>query len=136
MTGIISYLNFDGNAREAMTFYQKCLGGDLHIMPFSDAPGGMPESAKDRVMHARLVSGPATLMASDTMPDMPLHEGNNIWLNVNCESMEEIQKVFGALGEGGKVLMPLQDQFWGAHFGMLTDQFGIHWMFNYELPKK
>jgi PhnB protein len=61
--------------------------------------------------------------------------GNNFSIAVECESMPEIDTLFTALGENGKVTMPLQDTNWGARFGMLTDQFGIRWMFNYELPK-
>ena len=54
MKAIVTYLNFDGNCREAMKFYQRCLGGELSIMPFSEAPGDFPKEAKDRVMHARV----------------------------------------------------------------------------------
>ena len=127
------YLNFDGNAKEAMTFYSKCLGGKLDVMPFGDEAG--PEN-KGRTLHACItVGGTPFLMASDCPPRMALKPGNNITINIPCESMEEITRLFGALGEKGHVIMPLGDQFWGAHFGMLTDQYGIQWMFNYELPK-
>ncbi len=134
MKDINAYLNFNGNCREAMKFYEECLGGELQMMPFSEAPNTPPE-AKDRVMHARLAKGAAVLMASDTMPGMPFQPGNNFWVSVNCESRDEIERVFAALSEKGKVTMPLQDAFWGARFGMLTDQFGVNWMFNFEQPK-
>ena len=74
-------------------------------------------------------------MASDCMPGMPAQQGNNFSIAIMCESRQEIEKLFAALSEKGNVTMPLADTFWGAHFGMLTDQFGIPWMFNYELPK-
>jgi PhnB protein len=74
-------------------------------------------------------------MASDTMPGMPFQQGNNFAINIACESVEEIDKFFAALGEKGKVIMALQETFWAARFGMLTDQFGIGWMFNFEKPK-
>jgi PhnB protein len=135
MKEIITYLNFDGNCREAMNFYQKSLGGELHIMPFSEMPGDVPKENKDRIMHAALRNGPAVLMASDTMPGMPFHPGNNVWICVNPESTEEADRLFNAIGENGKIVMPIQDTFWGARFGMLTDKFGINWMFNYEKPK-
>jgi len=129
MQGIVTYLNFDGNCKEAMTFYGKCLGAELFLMPF--------EGVADRIMHARLSKGTTSLlMASDTMPGTPVTQGNNFWVSVHCESMQEIQQLFAAIGEGGKVTLPLQDTFWNAHFGMLVDRFGINWMFNYELPKK
>ena len=88
-------------------------------------------------MHARLTKGSSELlMASDTQPGMPLQQGNNVSVSVHCESVQEIDTFFAALSDKGAVSMPLQDMFWGARFGMLTDQFGIRWMFNFEHPKK
>jgi PhnB protein len=130
------YLNFDGTTRDAMTFYQKCIDGELFIQTFGDVKAPGPPGTENRVIHARLTKGSAVLMASDTMPGMPFTQGNNIWVNIDCESIPEIEKLFVAFGSGGKVVMPLADQFWGARFGMLTDKFGINWMFNCELPKK
>ncbi len=135
MKEITTYLIFDGNCREAMTFYKRCLAAELHLMPFSEGQCDFPEEAKDRIMHASLTKGPAVLMASDTMPGMPFQQGNNFSVSINCESLEEIERLFTALGEKGKVTMPLQDVFWGARFGMLTDQFGINWMVNFEHPR-
>jgi PhnB protein len=127
---LTTYLNFDGNCREAMTFYSKCLGVELQVMDFPE------HQNNNRVMHARLSKGVAPiLMASDTQPGQPVAVLNSFSVAIACESMEEIQKLFAALGENGKVTMPLQDTFWGAHFGMLTDQFGINWMFNFDKPK-
>jgi PhnB protein len=138
MKEILTYLNYDGNCRQAMEFYAKCLGGELQIMPFSDMPAGACEGMGDvtnRVMHARISKGHTLLMASDTPPGMPYTAGNNFSVSIGCESLDEIKSMFSALSENGAVTMPLQDQFWGAHFGMLKDQFGIHWMLNFEYPK-
>ena len=135
MKGFQTYLNFNGNAREAMTFYKDCLGGDLFVQTFAESGPG-PNQSLDRIMHARLTIGSAILMASDTMPGMRFVQGNNFAVNVACESMEEIERYFTAFSKGGKVTMPLADQFWGARFGMIEDQFGVNWMFNYELPRK
>jgi PhnB protein len=136
MKEMVTYLNFDGNCRQAMTFYQRCLGGELHMMPFSEVPGDHPKEAKDRIMHARLANGSAVLMASDTMPGMPFQRGTNFAIAAMTESLEETERLFSALSENGKTTMPLQDTFWGARFGMITDQFGINWMFNFEKPKE
>ena len=139
MKEMTPYLNFNGNCREAMTFYAECLGAELQIMPFSQAPKdqfNFPEEAKDKVMHARLTKGSAVLMASDCPPGMPLQQGNNFSVSVNCDSSEEVDRLFAALGKNGNAMMPAQDTFWGAHFGMLTDQFGINWMFNFDKPKQ
>jgi PhnB protein len=139
---ITSYLNFDGNCREAMTFYQKCLGAELHIMAFSDVPPApgqppIPKEAKDRIMHARLAKGSTVLMASDTMPGMgqPIQQGNNFWLALNCENAQEVDKFFAEMGDKGKPVMPPQETFWANRFAMVTDKFGVNWMFNFGKPQ-
>ena len=137
MKAIVTYLNFNGNCREAMKFYQRCLGGELSIMPFSEAPGDFPKEAKDRVMHARVTKDRTTLlMASDTMPGSNFVQGTNFSISIDCQSAEETDRLFNAFSENGKITMPLQDAFWGARFGMLRDKFGINWMFNFEKPKQ
>jgi PhnB protein len=135
MKELTTYLMFDGNCRQAMTFYGKCFGADVQILPFSESPCPAPPDAKDRVMHANLRKGSLSLMASDTMPGMPFQQGNNFSIAIACESVQETDAFFAALGENGKITMPLQETFWAARFGMLTDQFGINWMFNFENPK-
>jgi PhnB protein len=135
MKEVTAYLHFDGNCREAMTFYGKCFGAELQLIKFSEMPGNPSKETGDRIMHARLTKGSRVLMASDTQPGMPFQTGSNFSIAVECESLPEIERLFTALGEKGKTAMPLQDTAWGARFGMLTDQFGIHWMFNFELPK-
>ena len=136
MKAIHTYLIFDGNTREAMTFYQQCLGAELALQTFADAKMTTPPGAENAIIHARLQKGPAILMASDTMPGMPVTRGNNFHVSIDCESIEETKKLFTAFSEGGKIEMELQDTFWGAYFGMLTDKFGIGWMFNCERASK
>ncbi|MBL8210400.1 MAG: VOC family protein [Bryobacterales bacterium] len=132
MKGAITYLNFDGQTREAMTFYQQCLGGELMIPEFPGAP--CAPGFEGRTMYAALMKGGVPfLAASDTPPGMPLHVGNHASVSVECESMEEIRRIFAALAEGGEVKMPLADMFWGAHWGFLKDRYGVQWMFNYTL---
>jgi PhnB protein len=136
MKGINPYLNFDGKTQDAMRFYHECLGGELDLQTFADAKVPTAPGSENRVLHARLETGSAIIMASDTMPGAPFVQGNNVHLNIDCESVDEIERLFAALGKGGKVTMPLADQFWGARFGMLTDKFGLNWMFNCELNKR
>jgi PhnB protein len=136
MKQIITYLTFDGKTREAMEFYKDCLGGELFMMPFSEGPGEIPKEAKNRTMHASLRGGTFVLMASDTMPGMEYQQGNNFSICTNPESREEAEKLFSAFSREGKVTMPLQDTFWGAYFGTVTDRFGVNWMFNFEKPKE
>jgi PhnB protein len=136
MKGTNTYLIFNGNCREAMTFYSKCLGAELFTTTFAEAPGcdNIPPEAKDRIMHASLAGG-SLLMASDNMPGMPFLQGDNFSININCESVEETERLFAALSENGKVTMPLQQTFWAQRFAMFTDRFGIHWMLNLENPR-
>ena len=140
MNAINPYLNFDGTCRDAMNFYSKALGGELQMQSYKDAnmdaPGGAP-GAEDRILHARLVSGGGStvLMASDSPPDQPTKYGDNIWLSVDCSDTGEQDRMFNAISDGGKVVMPLADQFWGARFGMAKDKFGVGWMFNCEVRK-
>jgi len=136
MKQILTYLNFDGNCREAMQFYKQCLGGELQLAPFAEMPDGVPTEAKDRIMHARLTTGTEPLTAYDIPPGAPFRQGNNFAICLQPENISETERVFKALGERGQVTMPLQDTFWGARFGMLTDQFGINWMINFEKPKE
>jgi PhnB protein len=101
-------------------------------MPFSKAPMKVPEGAENLIIHARLAKGEAVLMASDAMPGMTYQSGNNFWVAIKCESVEETDRLFTAFSENAKIVMPAQETFWAARFGMLTDQFGVNWMFNFE----
>lgn len=134
MKEMVTYLTFQGSARQAMEFYQHALQGELHIMTFGKS-GQAPQGSEDKVMHAKLSAPGWTLMASDSMPEIPVTAGNNFSIALTCESVEDQDRLFASLGDGGAATMPLQDTFWGARFGMLTDRFGINWMFNYDHPK-
>ena len=83
-------------------------------------------------MHARLTRGSSLLMAPDTMPGMPYKKGDGFAIALDCESMADINTVFGALSEGGTLTKALGDMPWGAHFGMLTDKFGTQWMLSFD----
>ena len=139
MKALTPYLTFPGNAREAMEFYQSCLGGELNISTFGegpqDYPGSNVEEMKDKVMHACLTCGDLVLMASDSPQGSPKN-GDSVHMSVNCESREQTEKIFEALGEGGNVTMPLADMFWGAYFGMLVDKYGFHWMLHQETQQQ
>jgi PhnB protein len=135
MTALVPYLNFDGNCREAMTFYKTCLGADLHLITLGEMDGKTPDAIKDRIMHASLTKGSVSLMASDIMPDMPFQKGTNFSVSVHPESVEEIERVWKAFRDGATIQQKLDDAPWGARFGMLVDKFGVRWMFNYEYPK-
>jgi PhnB protein len=129
------YLAFDGNCREAMTFYGNCLQAEPNFTPFASAPpeyAAAAKSAPDRILHSELANGPVVLMASDTMPGMSFQQGNNFSISISCESEPELERLFVALSEGGNVTMPLHDAFWGGRFGMITDRLAISWMLSFR----
>jgi PhnB protein len=135
MKGFNPYLTFPGNCREALNYYKQCFNGEIEsIQTFGDAKMGGGADA-NKIMHSVFRAGSIFFMASDSAPDQPVPAGNNFTLNIDFEDPATQAKVFNKLGEGGSVNMPLQDTFWGARFGMLTDKFGINWMFNCELKK-
>ncbi|MGE5106295.1 MAG: VOC family protein [Sphingobacteriales bacterium] len=132
-TQINAYLNFNGHTREAMTFYQQCLGGELVMQKIAESPmaAQMPSEMGPKILHSSLTKNGIVLMASDCMGDKIVN-GNSVCLCLNCSSDEEVNSFFNNLSAGGKVIEPLQQSFWGATFGVLIDKFGMSWMFNYS----
>jgi len=117
-----------------MNFYRECLGGELMLQTIGESPMAdkMPTSMKDLILHSTLSRGGLVLMGSDMVPDHGLIKGNAVSMSLNCSSEEEIEMFYRKLSEGGKADHPLEDTFWGALFGDLTDRFGNHWLLNYE----
>lgn len=136
-TGVSAYLNFNGNASEAIALYQRALGAQItFIQRFGDTPEiSAPEETADRVMHATLSIGSSSLMISDAMPGDAVTPGTNTHVCLQYPDLADVDAQFAAMSDGARVLMPLDNTFWGARFGMLVDRFGISWMFNAELPK-
>lgn len=134
MTQINAYLAFGGNCREAMTFYQAALGGELTLQRVGDSPvaDNLPAEARESIMHASLTGGQIVLMASDMLGGADPVVGNTITLSLNCNTEEETRTFFEKLSAGGNVTQPLKLEFWGALFGQFTDKFGIHWMVNWD----
>ena len=134
MTHIHSYLTFNGNCREAMTFYQECLGGELTFQTIGESPLSkkMPKQMKDSILHATLTKEALILQGSDMVPQTGLLKGNSVSLSLNCSSEEEIKNVYAKLSSEGKADHPLEVTFWGALFGNLTDKYGNHWILNYN----
>jgi len=136
MDAIIPYLNFNGNAREALSHYEQAFGGKVVLLQtFADANMAQDESMKDKVLHAMFEAGNLKFMVSDCPPGVSVSPGDQVSLSLDFRDKESIQRTFEALSQGGQVTMPLQDTFWGAHFGMAKDKFGVNWMFNYDYPK-
>lgn len=142
MAQVNPYFTFNGNCEAAFEFYKSVFGGEYRdFNRFSEMPAQpgqeLPVGAENLLMHVSLpISNETILMGSDAHPLMPaIAMGQNISISINAESRTETEKLFNGLSEKGTVIMPLEDTFWGAYFGMFTDQFGIHWMINFDAPK-
>ena len=128
------YITFDGNARQALEFYQGVFGGDLAVNTFGEmgAPDG-PEA--DKVMHGMLeTAGGFTLMAADTPPGMEHRPGNTMSVSLSGDDAEALRGWWTQLSADGSVSVPLEQQMWGDEFGMCDDRFGITWMVNIAQP--
>lgn len=144
MATVNPYLIFNGDCEAAFLFYQSVFGGEFPYMgKFSDMPpaeGCDPVSEKDanRIMHVSLPIGKETvLMGSDsTSQSGNVIMGTNISISINAESRAEADKLFNGLSAGGKVIMAMENTFWGAYFGMFVDKFGINWMMNFDEVQK
>ena len=131
---IISYLTFNGNCREAMTFYRDCLGGELDLQTIGESPMAdkLPPQMKQSILHATLTKGEVVIMASDMVGEKGLIKGNSVSLMLNCNSEDEIKTLYARLSAEGEATHPLENTFWGALFGGLTDKFGNHWLLHFD----
>jgi PhnB protein len=140
MASVSIYLNFMGNTKEAFEFYKSVFGTEYSspIMYNLDLPAseGMPPFSEvdgAKIMHVAMpILGGVQIMGTDMLESMghQLKIGNNTTINLEPDSREETERLYKALSEGSTQRMPLQDQFWGAYWGVCLDKFGIRWMFN------
>lgn len=135
-----TYLTFNDNCREVFEFYRSVFGGDFsELQTFGDGPPdmGVPDEAKQRIMHVSLPVGESVLMGSDSNPAFgsgPV-AGNNFSISYSPPSRDDADQKFAALSAGGEVSMPMAEMFWGSYFGSCVDQFGISWQINWEPPQ-
>lgn len=130
---ITPYLNFAGDCREALTFYHSILGGDLEVTAHKDTPSAehVPAEMQNQIMHAVLTIGDTAIMASDA-PMATANSFSGVYIAIQLDTVEEAERVFAGLKEGGTVEMDLEQTFWAQRFGMLVDRYGVKWMFNVE----
>jgi len=132
MLNVSTYLLFDGTCRQAMKFYQSCLGGELAVTEVaqSNMKSQMPAALHDKVLNARLTGGHLDISASDWMrADQRPEPGNTMCLYITEGSHEELANIFAKLSDGAAVTDPLK-QMWFGSYGALNDRFGIRWMFH------
>ncbi len=127
-----AYLFFEGRCEEAIEFYRRSLGAEVTmLMRFKESPdpGMCLPGAGEKVMHANLRIGETNVMVSDGRCEgPPAFQGFSLSISLADEA--EAARLFAALSEGGKVLMPLSKTFWSPLFGMVADRFGVSWMIN------
>ena len=131
------YLFFEGRCQEALEFYRKALGAEVTaLMRYKDSPDQtmVQPGSEDKVMHASFQIGETTVMASDGRASgQPSFQGFALSLTVSTEA--EADRLFGAIVDGGQVIMPLTTTFFSPRFGMTTDRFGVSWMV-YVAPRE
>ena len=145
MTTVNVYLNFNGNCEEAFNFYKSVFGGEFpYLGRYKDMPlqEGMPPLSPEmaeKIMHVSLpISKETMIMGSDIGGDWAPNflQGNNFSISINTDSKEETERLFNGLSEDGKIIMSLNNTFWGDFFGMITDKFGINWMISFAATQQ
>jgi PhnB protein len=131
------YIGRDGDARDLLEFYHQVFGGDLSLSTYGEAPMDAPESHKNRILHGQLDAAEyIQIFASDAPPHMDMKSTDNtISLSLSGPDEGKLRQVYDQLSEGGKIVMPLEKQFWGDLFGMVDDKFNMHWMVNIGEPR-
>jgi PhnB protein len=125
------YLNFRGQARDALDFYRSVFGGEYSVMTFGEFGEAPPGVEADSVMHGQLETPMGfTLMISDVPGEMELTIGNNITISLSGDDADALRGYWERLAEGGTVTFPLEKQMWGDEFGQLDDRFKISWLVN------
>jgi len=133
---LIPFLGFNGKTHDAMAFYAQALGGkvtsemkycDMPPMESQEGCGEMPPETLDHVAHSQLEVGSAVLMAADG----PSSDGQgSTTINIEVDSVDEAERVFKALADGGEIKMPITETFWAHRWGFLIDRYGKPWMVN------
>ena len=131
------YITFGGRCEEALAFYKKAIGAEVtFLMRWKESPDAAMKPSpgfEEKIMHAAFRIGETQLMADDGMGEKTA-EFKGMTLCIEVADDAQAKRVFTALGEGGKVTMPLAKTFWTSSFGMLTDKFGVPWMVNVAMP--
>lgn len=131
-----TYLNYGGNCRQAFRFYEKHLGGKITMMMTHDQQPNakdVPPEHKNAILYARMSIGETDLMGSD-VPSGHFQPMRSVYLSLSVNSIEEAERIFALLSDGGEIFMPMQETFFAHRFAMLRDKFGTSWMVIHERP--
>ena len=129
-----TYVNFAGNCAEAFRYYEKHLEARTGMMMTHEqlpVPGRLGPEWKNKVLHARIEIAGTELAAADIPNAEPMRSA---YLTLSVDSDQEAERIFGALSDGGRVLMPMEETFFASRFGQVRDRFGINWMILHERP--
>jgi PhnB protein len=130
-----TYVNYAGNCKQAFRFYEQHLGGKITMMmTHAEQPGAQDVAPdwRDAVLHARISLGETELLGADIPHAEPMRSA---YLSLTVGSVEEAERIFGLLADGGQVFMPLEETFFAVRFAMLRDRFGANWMILHERPR-
>lgn len=128
------YIKFNGTTEVAFNFYKDVFNGNLTDMQkYGDYDKPEFEKVKNLVVYAALTFENNTISGGDYLPDENVVETSNISLSIEIMEVFILENIFHKHSEGGKILVPLQDSFWGARFGMVQDKFGINRMLSCNL---
>ena len=129
------YLNFNGNARQALEFYASVFGGQPALSTFADF-GTKDSPDADRIMHGVLETDAGyTIMAADVTSEMEYHSVAGCSMSLSGDDADNLHGYWDKLSAGGTTTMPLSKQVWGDEFGMCVDQFGVPWLVNISQPQ-
>jgi PhnB protein len=126
------YVNFQGQAREAMEFYHSVLGGTLDLRTMDTQGTAKPAGPGDRITHARLEADGAVIIATDGHPSYPPTAGDHMAVALGGTDKDRLTSIFNGLAAGGKIKGPLAERSSGDAVGYLVDQFGINWIVTIE----
>ena len=132
---LYTYVNYPGNCQEAFRFYEQHLGGKIvMMMTHAQAPNAKdtPPDRKNAILHARITIGDTELLGADIPNAQPMRSA---YLSLMVNSVEEAERIYAALSEGGEVFMPMQETFFAVRFAQLRDRFGASWMILHERPR-
>jgi PhnB protein len=129
------YLNFNGNARQALEFYESVFGGTLNLNTFASF-GRQDSPDADKIMHGQLETDAGyTIMAADTPSEMEYRPMAGFSVSLSGDDGDALRSYWEKLSAKGTVTMPLAKQVWGDEFGMCVDEFGVSWLVNISEPQ-
>ena len=131
---LYTYLNYGGNCRQAFEFYEKYLGGRItSVATHGEQPEAnkVPPDWKSAVLHARIEIGETILLGADIPPDR-FQPMRSAYLSLLVDSVDEAERIYALLSDGGQIFMPMEETFFAHRFAMLRDRFGTSWMLLHE----